>query len=338
VLTFCTSCGAALAGGGTCPRCHGGPDLLTVVEPSPVPHQRTAVTTAPVLPSRRPRARWPVLAGSLALVLAVGVAGSAVRTAHHADRESVRLRTQLAALQQAQDKTASTLTELSSRASSLAGQVDALAARTHALGARTGTLEAAALDAKNHTVAATAAAVKKSVVTVDAGDSLGSAFAVSTSGGTTRVVTNFHVIASLWTNGDRAVKLRVDDSTWDGTVVEVNQADDLAVISTSASFPTLRVKERRPGVGDAVLAVGSPLGLEGSVSTGIVSAIRTVDDKTVVQTTAAINPGNSGGPLVDADGAVVGVNEMKASGEGIEGLAFAIPAAVICADFTVCTS
>ena len=89
-------------------------------------------------------------------------------------------------------------------------------------------------------------------------------------------------------------------------------------------------------VGDPVVAVGSPLGLQGSVSTGIVSAMRHQDGKDLLQTTAPINPGNSGGPLVNSVGAVVGVNEMKVTGTGVEGLAFAIPTSVLCAELPVC--
>jgi S1-C subfamily serine protease len=208
---------------------------------------------------------------------------------------------------------------------------------TAVLGTRLDGLEAAALDAKNHTVARTAATVKKSVVIVIAGDSQGSAFAVSSSAGTTHLVTNFHVVDDLWTNGLHSVKIQVGDSSWTGQITRVNEVDDLALISVAATFPVLKIDRATPAVGDPVIAVGSPLGLEGSVSTGIVSAIRKEDGRKLIQTTTAISPGNSGGPLVDRDGAVLGVNEMKIVGNGVEGLAFAIPAEVVCADLSVCT-
>ena len=205
-----------------------------------------------------------------------------------------------------------------------------------ALGTRLNGLEAAALDAKNHTVAKTAATVKKSVVTVLAGGDQGSAFAVSSKGGTSQLVTNFHVVASLWTNGLRSVQIQFGAVTWPGQITRVNEADDLALISVATVFPALTIQRAAPAVGDPVIAVGSPLGLEGSVSTGIVSAIRAEEGRMLIQTTADISPGNSGGPLVDRDGAVLGVNEMKLVGNGVEGLAFAIPADVVCADLSVC--
>jgi S1-C subfamily serine protease len=219
-----------------------------------------------------------------------------------------------------------------------AGQrlIDSQNERTSSLGSRVRALETTALDVKSHTVAKTAESVKQSVVTVVAGDALGSGFAVMSTTSTSQVVTNFHVIAALWTNGIHDVRIRRGDATWPGRVVKVSEADDLALISVSARFPALTVRKDAPATGDPVLAVGSPLGLEGSVSTGIVSALRHEDGKSLIQTTAAINPGNSGGPLVDRNGLVIGVNEMKEVGSGIEGLAFAIPASVICADLPVC--
>jgi putative serine protease PepD len=205
------------------------------------------------------------------------------------------------------------------------------------LATRLDTLEATALDTKNHSVAKTAAMVKRSVVTVDTGDSLGSAFAVSSAAGRTRVVTNFHVVADVWVNGRRDVRIRRGDASWPAHITRVNEASDLALIEVAATFPVLKIAVSPPAVGDPVIAIGSPLGLEGSVSTGILSAVRHEDGKDLLQTTAAINPGNSGGPLINRDGAVVGVNEMKLVGSGIEGLAFAIPASVLCTDLPACS-
>jgi putative serine protease PepD len=228
------------------------------------------------------------------------------------------------------------IAHLSTRLQAQDKQLAAQDKGTAVLGTRLNGLEAAALDAKNHTVARTAATVKKSVVVVIAGDAQGSAFAVSSSAGKSALVTNFHVVADLWASGVHSVTIQVGDASWTGQITRVNEVDDLALISVAAVFPTLKIERATPEVGDPVIAVGSPLGLEGSVSTGIVSAIRKEDGRKLIQTTTAISPGNSGGPLVDRDGAVLGVNEMKLVGNGVEGLAFAIPADVVCADLSVC--
>ena len=82
-----------------------------------------------------------------------------------------------------------------------------------------------------------------------------------------------------------------------------------------------------PQVGENVIAIGAPLGLERSVTQGIVSALRKADGINYVQTDAAINPGNSGGPLIDvATGRVVGINSFKGRPDETEGLGFAVAA------------
>jgi serine protease Do len=77
-------------------------------------------------------------------------------------------------------------------------------------------------------------------------------------------------------------------------------------------------------IGQDVYAIGNPLGLTGTVTKGIVSAIRSASGRSYIQLDATINPGNSGGPLLDTDGAVIGVTTFKI--RGIEGLNFAIAA------------
>jgi serine protease Do len=94
------------------------------------------------------------------------------------------------------------------------------------------------------------------------------------------------------------------------------------------------VSQQRPHVGQLVFAIGSPEGLQNSVTMGVVSALARQADPskplTYIQTDAPINPGNSGGPLVDMNGAVVGINTFILSeGGGSEGLGFAIPARVV---------
>jgi putative serine protease PepD len=188
--------------------------------------------------------------------------------------------------------------------------------------------------------------VLPSVVTLEvAGGSetdTGSGFVVRSDG---YVVTNNHVIAAAAAGGTINVVFS-DGKSSKATVVGTDASYDLAVVKVSRSgLPELRLGESKDVVvGDPVIAVGAPLGLQGSVTTGIVSALNrpvTAGDSAqessfinAIQTDAAINPGNSGGPLVDADGDVIGVNsaiaQLPGSGglgaqAGSIGVGFAIP-------------
>jgi len=116
----------------------------------------------------------------------------------------------------------------------------------------------------------------------------------------------------------------------------VHKETDLALlkIDDDVDLPTLALMTQRPRVGQLVFAIGSPEGLQNSVTHGIISAVARQPDPgkplTYIQTDAPINPGNSGGPLVDMTGAVVGINTFILSqGGGSEGLGFAIPARVV---------
>jgi serine protease Do len=124
------------------------------------------------------------------------------------------------------------------------------------------------------------------------------------------------------------VKIRTaNKSVLLGTVVKTSEEHDLALIEVGGGFPAfLKLGDSDTvDVGADILAVGSPLGLSGTVTKGIVSAVRRLDSGiTWLQIDASLNRGNSGGPLVLPDGTVVGVNSWKLRGESIEGLAFAI--------------
>ncbi|MFZ3189064.1 MAG: trypsin-like peptidase domain-containing protein, partial [Candidatus Sulfotelmatobacter sp.] len=116
----------------------------------------------------------------------------------------------------------------------------------------------------------------------------------------------------------------------------VHKETDLALLKIDANdLPTLPLlSQQRPRVGQLVFAIGSPEGLQNSVTMGVVSAVARQPDPTkamtYVQTDAPINPGNSGGPLVDMNGSVVGINTFILSeGGGSEGLGFAIPARIV---------
>lgn len=171
------------------------------------------------------------------------------------------------------------------------------------------------------------------------GSGTGSGFFIRSDG---FILTNNHVISdAAASNGRISVKLN-NGKRFTARVVGRNASYDLAVLKISVnSAPALQFGDSDAiQVGDNVIAIGSPLGLSGTVTTGIISAKNRAvtvggDDETsfinALQTDAAINPGNSGGPLVDRSGAVVGVNSAIAtlgnslSTSGSIGLGFAIP-------------
>jgi serine protease Do len=160
--------------------------------------------------------------------------------------------------------------------------------------------------------------------------SLGSGVIVDPKG---YILTNNHVVEKA----DRIrVKLMDDPATvtYDATVVGVDKETDLAVIKIDAKKPLPAAKLGNSDameVGDWVLAVGSPFGLEETVTAGIVSAkgrniVPERQFESFIQTDAAINPGNSGGPLVNMNGEVIGINTaIYTSGGGYQGVGFAMP-------------
>lgn len=155
-----------------------------------------------------------------------------------------------------------------------------------------------------------------SVVTIVAGTSQGTGFAY---GAANRLVTNAHVVGrattvEVMTNNGRRLQ---------GTVTAIDRPADLAVIRISESIPPLRGRTAPPAPGEEVFAIGSPLGLTGSVAKGVVSAVRKQRGTTAIQTDVSVNPGNSGGPLIDSRGRVLAVNTSRLRGG--EGIAFAVP-------------
>ncbi|AEV83798.1 trypsin [Actinoplanes sp. SE50] len=179
------------------------------------------------------------------------------------------------------------------------------------------------------------AKVRPSVVTVlvDGAreSSLGSGVVVSADG---LILTNHHVISS---NGTVSVRLSTG-TTVPAKVVAADPTHDLALVQAtgvSGLTPVTFATDDSVAVGDTVLAFGAPLGLEGTVTSGIVSAFgRSLDTGAeklsgLLQTDAPINEGNSGGALVDTAGRVIGINvAIATSGDstGSVGLGFAIPA------------
>lgn len=147
------------------------------------------------------------------------------------------------------------------------------------------------------------------------------------------IVTNFHVIY-----GADAIRVVLDDQTSHAaTVVGMDPDHDLAVLRIddppSNLSPMTIGRSHNLRVGQRVLAIGNPFGLDHTVTTGVVSAlgrtIKSVNGRTiegVIQTDAAINPGNSGGPLLDSQGRLIGVNTQIMSPSGaFAGIGFAVP-------------
>lgn len=189
-------------------------------------------------------------------------------------------------------------------------------------------------------LAGVAAAVAPTVVSITvqtAGEQVEGSGVILTSDGL--IVTNNHVVADAAGGGRITVQLS-DGRTVAARVVGTDQATDLAVVRAQGvsglKAATLGDSDALE-VGDTVLAVGNSLGLEGSVTAGIVSALhRSVGTAgsggalgDAIQTDASINPGNSGGPLVNAAGQVVGITTANASvseqSSGSIGVGFAIP-------------
>lgn len=154
------------------------------------------------------------------------------------------------------------------------------------------------------------------------------------------IVTNNHVISSESSSSfyviEKATGIKInlynDTETYEATVVGTDSYTDLAVlkIEKSGLTPAILGDSNNLKVGEFVMAVGNPLGMEYSVTSGIISALnREVESEgttyTAIQTDAAINTGNSGGALVNKKGEVIGINTLKLAGTGIEGIGFAIP-------------
>jgi S1-C subfamily serine protease len=162
---------------------------------------------------------------------------------------------------------------------------------------------------------------------------LGSGFVIDKEG---HIVTNYHVV-----EGATSIEVRFsNDDTLKATLVGSDASTDIALLKVSAApgalTPLTLADSDRVQVGDAVVAIGNPFGLERTVTAGIVSALQravqapngySIDH--VIQTDAPINHGNSGGPLLDTRGRVIGVNsqiETGGSGDGNVGIGFAVPA------------
>jgi S1-C subfamily serine protease len=174
------------------------------------------------------------------------------------------------------------------------------------------------------TTAQIAKRVAPSVVVIegktDFGDVLGSGFIISKDG---KIVTNLHVIREMKTVSVQGANGEIFDSM---SVLAIDERRDLAIVHVAGvDLAALDLGNSNSlTVGEPVVIVGSPRGLQGTVTAGILSSVRDSGDGfKVLQTDAAVNPGNSGGPLVNSKGQTIGVVSFKLSSS--EGLNFAIP-------------
>ncbi|CAM3860353.1 Do family serine endopeptidase [Roseateles saccharophilus] len=154
---------------------------------------------------------------------------------------------------------------------------------------------------------------------------VGSGFILSADG---YVMTNAHVVQGA----DEVIVTLTDKRELKAKIIGVDQRSDVAVVKVEASgLPVVKIGDsNRAKVGEWVMAIGSPFGLENSVTAGIISAKQrdTGDLLPLIQTDVAINPGNSGGPLVNMRGEVIGINsQIYSQSGGYMGISFAIPIA-----------
>ena len=156
------------------------------------------------------------------------------------------------------------------------------------------------------------------------------------------ILTNNHIVSTSSSEESfyevsEATKVTVtlfnDETEYEAKIIGTDEQTDLAVIKIEKSgLPKAEFADSDSiKVGEFAMAVGNPLGMESSITCGVISAVnRKITDSdgktfTLIQTDAAINAGNSGGALVNSQGQVIGINTLKLQGEGIEGMGFAIP-------------
>ncbi|GID97106.1 hypothetical protein Adi01nite_65180 [Amorphoplanes digitatis] len=179
--------------------------------------------------------------------------------------------------------------------------------------------------------------VLPSVFRVRAGNFTGTAFSVGDKAkdGQANLLTNFHVVESVWQSGSRKVFLERGKDEMSATIVKVDKGKDLALLRANRKIAGLDTAPATVKPGQQVVVVGAPLGLEDTVTTGVVSAYRPGDaDGPTIQFDAPINPGNSGGPVVNSKDEVIGLATAKA--RDAEGIGIAVPIKTACDAFDVC--
>ncbi|GAB3956496.1 hypothetical protein GCM10027614_68900 [Micromonospora vulcania] len=287
------------------------PPFVTAGDPI-VPGQPGWPGAAPLPAARPARRRWPAVLATLAVVVLAAVAGV---QAYQLNRLSDRLGDTDRRLAQAQAADGTRIEGLDKRAEALEKQAGAA-----------------------FNPEAVASAVLPSVFRVRAGQFTGTAFAVGkpATGGGTNLFTNFHVVEAVWDGGGRQVFLERTDQRFPATIVKVDKTNDVAQLRTTGKFTGLVTAPAAVKSGQQIVVVGAPLGLEDSVTTGVVSALRDAQGSSgpAIQFDAPINPGNSGGPVINGSKQVVGIATAKA--RDAEGIGLAVPIKVACDGFKIC--
>jgi S1-C subfamily serine protease len=257
-----------------------------------------------------------VAVGALVLVCLAGVALSAFTLV----RQRGALEHERAAWQ-------SEIAELRRDIAALSGQGEKLAGRVGSAEQR--------LSRREVGIAPLAARVLRSVFTVETDYGLGSGFVAWQEDGATFLVTAHHVIDGQPSSG---VTITRKGGSWAGTIDAVDPKNDLALIRINGKPAGAKplwqsVGGRgRPKAGDELILVGSPFGLAGTVTTGVVSRVTAKE----IQTDAAANPGNSGGPAIDKQGRIVGVLVSGVNSALGQNLNFAVPIERVCAKLRRC--
>ncbi len=224
-----------------------------------------------------------------------------------------------------------------STVNSLRAQVQALSRQTSVQSAQSATLAGRLRRIEKNngatgSVTKLAARVLRSVFTIETPEGLGTGWAAWTAGDNTYLITANHVVADTVAAGNSTVKVEQKNRTLTGQVIRRDTTNDLATIRVHGQIapglwqhPQLGLV---PSPGDALVLVGSPYGLEGTVTSGVVSRV----SYDAIQTDAAANPGNSGGPAIDQQGNVVGVL-LRGGGENLN---FAVPIQRACVTLRHC--
>jgi S1-C subfamily serine protease len=266
-------------------------------------------------PSNRP-ALLAVLVGVLVVVCLAGLAFSAFALVHEREaleRDRGEWRIEVARLRRDVDA-------LSGQGQKLAGRVNSAEQR---------------LTQREGGVAPIAARVLRSVFTVETEGGLGTGFAAWSEGGATYLITAHHVVDG---NVSSSVTIVRKGGSWAGTIEAVDPKNDLALIringKPAGTAPLWQkvVGRGRPKAGDELILVGSPFGLQGTVTTGVVSRVSAKE----IQTDAAANPGNSGGPAIDKRGRIVGVLVSGVNPAFGQNLNFAVPIERVCLKLRRC--